>query len=145
LIGNPLTLIEYLYNQDKNKIFEIKEKKNKRSLSQNGYSWTLQYQLASKLKLPIEELHFNLIKSYGVFEVISVLDQVDTTNYFEYFEEIGKSELNGKVFKHIRLYKPTHKMNSTEMARFIDGVVSECKLQDIPTLTPDEIKRMEIY
>lgn len=35
MIGNAKVIIEYLFNQDREKIFEIKEKKNKRSLTQN--------------------------------------------------------------------------------------------------------------
>ena len=41
MIGKPIELIQYLYNQDKDKKFEIKEKRAKRSLSQNSYAWEL--------------------------------------------------------------------------------------------------------
>lgn len=144
MIGSPIQLIEFLYNQEKDKIFEVKEKKRMRSMNQNSYSWVLQNQLASKLRLPLEELHMRLIKSYGEYEVVSILDKVDPESYFEYYEEFAKSELDGKTFKHIRVYKPTHKMNSNEMARFIDGLVEECKLQGIPTLTRKQIEELGI-
>lgn len=144
MIGSPIQLIEFLYNQEKDKIFEVKEKRKNRSMNQNSYSWVLQNQLASKLRLPLEELHMRLLKSYGEFEVVSLLANVDPSTYFEYYDEIGRSELHDKEFKHLRIYKPTHKMNSTEMARFIDGLVEECKHQGIPTLTKKQIEELGV-
>ena len=39
MIGQPLKLIEFLYLQEKDKIFEIKEYKKKRNNNQNSRYW----------------------------------------------------------------------------------------------------------
>ena len=144
MIGTPEEISKYLWKLEKDKLYEIKEYKEKRSLSQNAYSWKLQTLIASEMRLSKEEVHFNMLKHYGQFEVISLLDEIDCENYFQYYEEIGKSELNNKIFKHIKVYKPTHKMNSKEMSIFIDGVVQEATQLGIETLTKEDIEKMKL-
>ena len=39
--GKIDSIIQWLFKQDKDKIYEIKEKKEKRSWSQNAYAWKL--------------------------------------------------------------------------------------------------------
>ena len=41
MVGNAKAIIEYLFNQDKDKLYEIKEHKAKRTLTQNEYYWVL--------------------------------------------------------------------------------------------------------
>lgn len=50
MIGNPRTIIKWLFEQDENKKFEIKELKPKRSLTANAYYWALLNQLANVLR-----------------------------------------------------------------------------------------------
>ena len=46
MIGNAEQLLKYLFNVDKTKIFEIKEVKEKRTLTANSYYQTLLTQLS---------------------------------------------------------------------------------------------------
>jgi hypothetical protein len=41
------------------------------------------------------------------------------------------------------VYKETHTLDTKEMARLIDGVVSEAQALGIETRTPDEIAQMK--
>lgn len=118
--------------------------KKSRSLSQNSYSWKLTVELANKLNISKEELHFRLLQDYGQSEIISVQSNININGFFEYYKEIGKSNLNGKEFTHYKIYKPTHKMDSYEMSIFINGLVSECENVGIPTLTPQEIAKLDL-
>lgn len=118
--------------------------KKSRSLSQNSYSWKLTVELANKLNISKEELHFRLLQDYGQSEIISVQSSININGFFEYYKEIGKSNLNGKEFIHYKIYKPTHKMDTYEMSVFIDGLVSECENVGIPTLTAEEIKGLKL-
>lgn len=144
-------LIDKLFKLNENQLQLVNEfidkllnPKKSRSLSQNSYSWTLTNQLAEKLRLSKEEVHFRLLQDYGVSEIISVLSNINIKDYFEYYKEIGTSELNGKKFTHYKIYKPTHKMDSQEMAVFIDGLIHECENVGIPTLTKTEIERLKL-
>ena len=51
MLGTAETLLKWLFNQDRTKLFEIKEHKEKRTLTQNAYYWVLVNELENKLKL----------------------------------------------------------------------------------------------
>lgn len=144
IVGNAERIIQWLFNQDRGKLFEIKEKKNKRSLSQNSYAWVLTGELADRLRLSKEEVHCRLLKDYGQSEIVSVRADIDVSDYFEYFDKIGTGSIGGKKFQHYKVYKESHKMDSREMSIFIDGIVKECEQLGIPTLTDAEIARLRL-
>lgn len=145
ITGDPYRLIKYLVDiPDKTKLYDLNEHKEKRSLSQNAYSWKLSNQLADKLGMSKETMHFQLLKDYGQSEKVSVLSNINLKGYCTYIEEIGHSSLNGKEFTHYKVYKPTHEMDSKEMSIFIDGLIQECENVGIPTLTKEEIERMKL-
>lgn len=143
MIGNAQAIITWLFEQDKQKIFEIKEKKKKRSLTANSYYWSLLNQLASVMRMDNQECHFLMLKRYGQYEVVSIRSDVSLHSYFKYYEEIGKGTVNGKEFTHYKIYKGSSKMDSKEFAILLDGVKSECEEVGIPTLTPSEIAQLK--
>lgn len=143
MIGNAQAIITWLFEQDKQKIFEIKEKKKKRSLTANSYYWSLLNQLASVMRMDNQECHFLMLKRYGQYEVVSIRSDVSLHGYFKYYEEIGKGTVNGKEFIHYKIYKGSSKMDSKEFAILLDGVRSECEDVGIPTLTPSEIAQLK--
>ena len=53
MTGKALTIINWLYDQDKEKIFEIKEHKKKRKLNQNDKYWKLINELSKKTKISV--------------------------------------------------------------------------------------------
>ncbi len=143
MIGNAQAIIAWLFEQDKEKIFEIKEKKKKRSLTANSYYWSLLNQLASVMRMDNQECHFLMLKRYGQYEVVSIRSDVSLHGYFKYYEEIGKGTVNGKEFIHYKIYKGSSKMDSKEFAILLDGVRSECEEVGIPVLTPSEIAQLK--
>ena len=144
MIGNAKAIIQWLFDQqDADKLYEIKEKKSKRSLTANAYYWSLLNQLASVMRLSSDKLHFMMLKRYGVCEVVSVRSDIKVDGYFRYYEEIGKSDLDGKEFTHYKIYKGSSQMDSKEFSALLDGLISECEDQGIPTLTPDEVAKLK--
>lgn len=139
MIGNAQVIIQWLFEQDKDKIYEIKEKKQKRTLTANAYYWSLLNQLASVLRLNNDECHFLMLQRYGQYEVISVLSEIDLHGYFKYYKEIGHGRTQGKDFTHYKIYKGSSQMDSKEFSVLLDGVISECEQVGIPTLTPAEV------
>lgn len=143
MIGNAQSIIAWLFEQDKDKIYEIKEKKKKRSLTANSYYWSLLNQLASVMRMDNQECHFLMLRRYGQYEVVSIRSDVSLHGYFKYFEEIGKGTVNDTEFTHYKIYKGSSKMDSKEFAILLDGVRSECEEVGIPTLTPSEIAQLK--
>ena len=144
MIGNARAVIQWLFDQQgAEKLYEIKEKKSKRSLTANAYYWSLLNQLASVMRTSSEEAHFMMLKRYGVCEVVSVRSNINIKGYFKYFDIIGKSELDGKEFCHYKIYKGSSEMDSKEFSILLDGLISECEDQGIPVLTPDEVAKLK--
>ena len=143
MLGKPLDLINYLYNQDKDKLYEIKEYKQKRSLNANAYMWVLINEIANKVRLSKEEVYLNMLKSYGQSTIVSLLSDIDYKGFFKYYEVIGTSVLNNKEFTHIKILKGSSEYNTLEMSILIDGVVQECTNLGIPTISDEEIERLK--
>lgn len=144
MLGKPLDLINWLYSQEKDKLFEIKEKKNKRSLNANAYLWVLCTEIANQVRLSKEEVYLNMLKHYGQSEVVSVLSNLNLEGYFKYYEVVGISTLDGKEFTHIRVFKGSSQYDSREMSILIDGVVQECNNLGIPTINDEELEKLKV-
>ncbi len=142
MIGTPKYLIKKLLELPEDKEYEIKEHKKKRTLDQNSYYWVLLGKLSQKLRIPQEELHFELIKRSCPFTEILVPDEADL-RAIEYYEERGKITKNNKLFKIIRVYVGSSKLDTTEMGILLDNLIEECKLQGIETLPPYELERIK--
>lgn len=144
MIGNAKAIIQWLFDQqDAEKLYEIKEKKSKRSLTANAYYWSLLNQLASVMRSSSDEVHFMMLRRYGVCEVVPVRSDINIKGYFKYFDIIGQSDLDGKEFTHYRIYKGSSEMDSKEFSVLLDGLISECEGVGIPTLTSDEVAKLK--
>lgn len=143
MIGKPEDLIKWLFNQDRDKIFEIKEHRQKRSLNANAYAWSLIGKIADAMRTSKDEIYLLMLKRYGQSEMVSVLSQIDVAGYFKYYESIATTTLQGKDFTHYRIFKGSSEYDTKEMAVLIDGIISEAEHLDIETLPPKEIERLK--
>lgn len=142
MIGTQREVINWALEQEKDKKLEIKIYRPKRGLRANAYYWELVNELANVLRMDNDELHFILLQKYGQVQMVSVLANIDVSGYFRYYLEAGESILNGKTFKHYKVYKGSSEMDSREMSILINGLVEECKLQNIETRPQEEINSM---
>lgn len=144
MIGTAEEIIHWLFEQPKGEhLYEIKERKRKRTLTQNTYYWSMLNQLGKALRIPTSELHFRMLKEHAPFEVVSVRSDIDVSGYFRYYETLGTGCANGMEFTHYRIYKGSSLMDSSEFSRLIDGAREECEAQGISVLTREEISRLK--
>lgn len=115
----------------------------KRSLNANSYAWLLIGKIADDRRLSKEKVYLQMLKEYGQSEIISVLSHIQIADYVKYFEEVGESKLNGKLFKHYKVFKGSSEFDTREMSIFIDGVVSEAEYLGIQTKTPTQIAELK--
>ena len=144
MTGKVESVIQWLFNQDREKTFDIKEHKEKRSKSQNSYAWELITQIGNAVRKSKEEVYLDMLKHYGQREMVSMLSSINPNGYFKYYEEIGKGIVNNKEFTHYYIFKGSSEFDTKEMTIFIDGIIQECENLGISTLTPDEIARMRL-
>lgn len=141
--GKVDACITWLLTQDRDKEFEVKEHKEKRSLNANAYAWKLITEIGNATRLSKEEVYLDMLKHYGQSEIVSVLSNIDVSGYFKYYEAIGTAKLQGKDFTHYKIYKGSSEYNTYEMSVLIDGIVHEAEQHDIQTLTPAELSRLK--
>ena len=79
MTGNKTQLIKYLYSQDDETIFEIKEYKHHRTLTQNSYLWKLINEIANKVNKTKDDVYIQMLKDYGQSEKISVKSNISLT------------------------------------------------------------------
>lgn len=143
MIGNAEKIIQWLWNQPRDQVYEIKEHKEKRSLNANAYAWSLIGKIADTLRISKDECYLIMLKRYGQSEMVSVVSSVDVSGYFKYYEAVASTKLQGKDFTHYKIYKGSSEYDTKEMAILIDGIVSEAQECGIDTLPPDEVKRLK--
>lgn len=136
-------LFDILKDLEQGKTFdcEIKQHREKRSKNANDYSWVLQNKIAKALSRSLDDIHEQLVLDYGVVETYSIKKEAfeSASRLFDYFKVLGESQVNGKVFIHIKTGIGTHLYDTKEMATFIDGVIQEAQNLGIETKTPAEI------
>lgn len=126
---------------------EAKKHRNKRSLDANAYCWVLLGKLAEKMDMKSEEIYKMEIKDIGVYEVLPIKNEA-VEKFIEAWQKngigwpceiIGKSKLDG--YTNIKAYYGSSTYDSKQMGRLIDSIVEDCKMQGIPTDTPEQIAR----
>lgn len=124
---------------------EIKVHREKRSVDSNAYFWTLIDKLAGKLNVSRSELYLHFLQDYGkVFDYLLVVPEAveRIKSEFRTVVEIGKGKIGEREAIQLQVFYGSSSYNTKEMARLIDGVVYECKLQGIETMTPAEIAEL---
>ena len=144
MIGNSQQISQWLWNQPREKIFEIKEHKQKRSLSQNAYLWELIGKLADKMTISKEDMYLQMLKDYGQSMLVPIPSGDSPNGWFKYYEFYTTSTLNGKEADYYKVYKGSSEYNTLEMKYLLDGVIVECENLGIPTLTQEQIEKMKL-
>lgn len=156
--GTPNELIIFLAQQKTDKRFVLKEHREKRTLSQNAYYWTLLTQVADKLRMSKTEVHNLMLRDYGrawkvADDIVYVWrpndDITDKTMLRDeelHFKPTDRTKITDcVVYRAWVLLKPTHEMTTEEMSVLVDGLVQEAKQHDIETLTPRELEELRQY
>lgn len=154
ITGKPNDLVLWLMNADKEKVFDLMPHKDikKRSLSANNYFYALCTKMAEKLKISLNEVHNQMLSRYGYPEFIDdkvvyfiLPDNIDV-NKLEgvHLKATSKTQVldNGDLNRVYIVMRGSHTYNTAEMARLIDGVISEAQQLDIQTITVTEKDKM---
>ena len=128
---------------------EIKKWTKQRSLNANAYFHLLVNKIAEKLKVSDSEVKIRLNLEYGTPAtdkngnqvIVKLPKEVEVTQFYDYAKWIADKQEKVMTSYYI-FYKQTHTLDSKEMARLIDGTISEAKELFIETITPEEKAKM---
>jgi hypothetical protein len=131
----------------KEKLYSVsmKEYRQKRSLNANAYAWVLMDKIAQVLRTDKDEVYLEMLSRYGVFTHLIVKPSVveKVKQEWRTVKELGEVTVNGQTGIQLQCYFGSSIYDTKEMARLIDGIVSEAKDLEIETMTPPEIERLK--
>lgn len=146
--GDARELYDQLHEVEKLDI-EIKKHRKKRSLSANAYFHVLVNKIARAMGDSDEETKRALVTNYGVYARdddgliigFKLPESVDVSKIYPY-TRLYKTVTEGKrKFNCWLVYKSTHEMDTSEMAKLIDGAIEVAKELGIETDTPAQLAR----
>lgn len=144
---NDENLYDYLIVEHNEKnVLSCVQKREKRSLNANAYFHVLVNEIARITNISDDECKIKMVFEYGTIAknedgtpvTIKIPKHTDIAQFYKYAKWYGEQN----DFDFYVLYKPTHTLDRKEMAKLIDGVVSECKELDVPTLDDLKINKM---
>ena len=154
ITGKPNDLVLWLMQADREQLYDLSLHKAEkpRSISANNYFYALCNKIAEKLRISLNEVHNIMLSRYGYPEYIDdkivyfiLPDRIDI-NKLEgvHLKATDKTQVldNGDLNRVYIVMRGTHTLNSVEMARVIDGVISEAKELGIDTITVTERDKM---
>ena len=131
-------------------VFKGSVQGKKRSLDANNYAWLLLDRMAKILDSTKEEIYIHMIERYGTFVYLPVLEEnvKSIENVFRVVRDRGEvvmTTASGKtvVCRQLQCYKGSSLFDTKEMAKFIDGIISEAKPLGVEVETPDEVERIK--
>lgn len=145
------------FNKLKDKVcsVEVKEYKDNRSLSANGYLWSLINQLAQKINIPKGDMYVKMIKRYGKYHTFVVKDEALTelikawdhnntsVEHTESLCDITNSfRSKGIMWHEIMCHEGSSGYNTLEFSKLLEGLISEAELIGICTMTPKEVEQL---
>ena len=143
--------------KDKDIRVELKQWREPRSRSSNGYFYVLVGKLADALRVSKPYIHNLMLRKYGqlqridgkpIWVVLPETDEVakkvdeDETLHVRATDQVQEGK-DGRMYRTYLLLKGSHELDSREMNVLLDGIISECHEVGVSTATPEEIERMK--
>ena len=143
MIGKAEEIIKWLFNQDREKLFEVKEYFENRTNRANRLMWDCLGDLSVALRTDKWSVYLLMLKRYGKYTYVCVKPNVvdAVKKQWRECEEIGEIDINGQKAVQLLCYFGSHTYNTKEFSTLLDGIISEMKEMDIPTPIDKELER----
>lgn len=127
---------------------EVKEYREKRSLSSNAYLWTLLDKIAGAIGSDKESIYLDFVRQYGLFKDFTLTED-EAKTFSVAWSKLGTGWPTEQVdyapdgdHVVIRAYYGSSTYNTKQMGRLLDAVIEECKELGIETRPREEIESM---
>ena len=145
MIGNAHKIIRFLLGQKPEQEWKIEKHRRGRSLSQNALYWKLVGMVSAKTKVPVPVIHNRMLRDFG--QMLYIDEQLATT-YIPDTDEAEEQALqaetfhikptskvlygsNGKLLRAYVILRGSSTYTTEEMSLLLDGIMQECRQQDI--------------
>ena len=143
MTGKVEEIIKWLFTQDREKLFDITEHKEKRSRDANALLWACLGEIAGAIRSDKWSVYLQMLKRYGRYTYICVKPYVveAVKKQWRECEEIGTIDIDGQEAVQMLCYFGSSTYNSKEFSILLDGVISEMKELGLDTPADRELKR----
>jgi hypothetical protein len=159
MTGNAAQIVSFLMTADREKLFDLREHRERRSLTQNSYYWKLLSLTADKLRMSKTELHNRMLREHGQKQYLGgklVTVMIPDTEEAErsalkaetYHIQPTAQTIQGQGGTRYRQYlflRGSSDYDTREMSVLLDGMINEAQQQGIETLTPAELEKIREY
>lgn len=153
MTGNAEKIVMFLMGQDKSLIWDLSPHKDKRSLNQNSYYWSLAGKVARSMSISTARLHNLMLRDVGFIER---MDEKAIPVYLPDTDEAEEKALeaetyhikptsqikvdkDGKSWRCYVMLRGSHTFNTTEMSALLDLMIQEAQALGIETLSEKEL------
>ena len=142
MTGTSAELIKYLVEQEKDKTWELKEQRGKRSLDANGMLWACLQEIATAVRSDKWSIYLQMLKRYGRFDYVIVKKKAVEMmkRQWRELEEVGEIDIHGEKAVQLLCYYGSSTYDRKEFSVLLDGVISEMKEMGL-TPPPDRQTR----
>lgn len=143
MTGHPEEIVKWLFGQDREKLFDITEHREKRSKDANALLWACLGELAGALRSDKWEVYLQMLKRYGKYTYICVKPHVvdAVKKQWRECEEIGTITIEGQEAVQMLCYFGSSTYDSKEFSVLLDGVISEMKEMGLDTPADKDLER----
>lgn len=129
MTGTSGEIIKYLVEQDKEKTWDLKEHKEKRSLDANGMLWACLQDIAAAVNSDKWSIYLQMLKRYGKFDYVIVKEKAVEMmkRQWRELEEVGEIDIHGQKAVQLLCYYGSSTYDKKEFSVLLDGVISEMK------------------
>lgn len=129
MTGTSAELIKYLVEQEKDKTWELKEQRGKRSLDANGMLWACLQEIATAVRSDKWSIYLQMLKRYGKFDYVIVKKKAVEMmkRQWRELEEVGEIDVHGEKAVQLLCYYGSSTYDRKEFSVLLDGVISEMK------------------
>lgn len=156
--GTASDIVLFMMNvEDKNKLWDVTEHREKRSLSQNSYYWVLVGKIAKKTGVSTSEIHNRNLRNLGLVMLFNgkiIPTYIPDTDEAErqalesdtvHLKPTGqvKEGKDGIMRRCYVMLRGSSTFDVEEMTALLNLAVQDAKALGIETLTPNELLHMK--
>ena len=157
MTGTYIQAVQYLTEQNAkhpDKVWEVKEHKERRTLSQNAYYWKLITEVAKKQRHSVPYVHNTELRAARYARwfndelvLVSIPDTDDAEaqimEQMEYhLAPTNRREGDKRIYVMLR---GSSEFNTAEMSHLLDLLIQDAQALGIETMTPAELAQMRAY
>ena len=142
MTGSTLSVIRMLTSMPPEKIWDVKEHKERRSKDANALLWWCIGRISEALTRDKWDIYLEELRRYGKYTYVLCHPQAVEAlkKQWRETEEIGRVNVNGKEAVQLLCYYGSSTLTTSEFSALLNGVIDDMIQMELDPPTPKEMK-----